>query len=91
MAELWGGAPARSTKDTLDIEAGRRINATCPDCRGPLSEFSYDELYEFRCLVGHSYSPRAVLAAPHLPAAVAERLKVQTEQKVRRGLSRSMS
>jgi len=39
------------------------IEATCPDCRGPLSQESYDEVREFHCLVGHTYSPSALLQA----------------------------
>ena len=40
------------------------IEATCPDCRGPLSRLSHDEaVFEYRCLVGHAYSARTLLAA----------------------------
>src|SRR2546430_16754311 len=40
------------------------IEATCPDCRGPLSRISHDEaICEYRCLVGHAYSARTLLAA----------------------------
>jgi two-component system, chemotaxis family, protein-glutamate methylesterase/glutaminase len=39
------------------------IEATCPDCRGPLSVVRTDSLIEFRCLVGHVYSAKALLAA----------------------------
>jgi two-component system, chemotaxis family, protein-glutamate methylesterase/glutaminase len=37
------------------------INATCPECRGPLSAIADDGLLEFECLVGHRYSPRSLL------------------------------
>ncbi len=37
------------------------IEATCPECRGPLSVVRNDELVEFRCLVGHAYSARSLL------------------------------
>ena len=45
----------------------RPIRATCPECRGPLSEVVKSDgdrkLCEFTCLVGHTYSPRALLEA----------------------------
>ena len=37
------------------------INATCPECRGPLSVIPGTS--EFRCLVGHMYSARTLLQA----------------------------
>ncbi len=46
------------------MEAKKLIEATCPDCRGPLSETSYDnDLCEYGCLVGHRYSAHSLLAA----------------------------
>ena len=39
------------------------IEATCPDCRGPLSELRNGAISEYTCLVGHRYSPRALLTA----------------------------
>lgn len=39
------------------------IEATCPDCRGPLSLWRTDSLVEVRCLVGHTYSPQGLLTA----------------------------
>jgi two-component system chemotaxis response regulator CheB len=44
-------------------EAKTLIEATCPDCRGPLSELRDGAFAEYSCLVGHRYSPRALLAA----------------------------
>jgi two-component system chemotaxis response regulator CheB len=41
----------------------RLINATCPDCRGPLSEVVEDGVREYRCLVEHRYSDVALLHA----------------------------
>lgn len=41
----------------------RIINGTCPACRGPLTEIRDGELLEFECLVGHRYSPEALLHA----------------------------
>ena len=48
---------------TVRIKSSLPIEATCPDCRGPLSEIAYDGLREYTCLVGHRYSPRALLQA----------------------------
>jgi len=39
------------------------IEATCPDCRGPLSEHRLEGAREYRCLVGHAYSARTLLQA----------------------------
>jgi two-component system chemotaxis response regulator CheB len=47
----------------LNSEVNRSLRATCPDCRGPLSETNYDGLREYECLVGHRYSPRNLLHA----------------------------
>src|SRR5258708_24668845 len=39
------------------------IEATCPECRGPLSVVRTDGLFEIRCLVGHLYSVKGLLPA----------------------------
>jgi hypothetical protein len=39
------------------------IEATCPECRGPLSLYREDGLVEIRCLVDHAYSPMSLLQA----------------------------
>jgi len=41
----------------------QRTNLTCPECRGPISEFRQGAISEFRCRVGHQYSPETFLAA----------------------------
>ena len=41
----------------------RLINATCPECRGPLSEVTEDGVREYRCLVEHRYSVAGLLQA----------------------------
>ena len=43
------------------MEAKQTINVTCPDCRGPITEVRIDDMVEYRCLVGHAYSPRSML------------------------------
>ena len=49
------------------METTRFINATCPDCRGPLTEIiqslSDTVLHEYHCLVGHKYSAKGLLQA----------------------------
>jgi two-component system chemotaxis response regulator CheB len=41
----------------------RVINATCPDCRGPLTEVIEKGVREYRCLVEHRFSDIALLHA----------------------------
>ena len=41
----------------------RRTDLTCPECRGPITEFQEGAITEFRCRVGHRYSPETFLAA----------------------------
>jgi hypothetical protein len=41
----------------------RPITATCPECRGPLSEVTEDGVREYRCLVEHRYSDVGLLHA----------------------------
>jgi two-component system chemotaxis response regulator CheB len=46
------------------METTRLIEATCPECRGPLSDVVEDRsVHEYRCLVGHRYSPTGLLEA----------------------------
>jgi hypothetical protein len=41
----------------------RLIEATCPECRGPMTEVIEDGVLDYQCLVEHRYSPFAFLAA----------------------------
>ena len=45
------------------METKTPIELTCPDCRGPVSEHRFESLVEYRCLVGHAFSPRSILDA----------------------------
>lgn len=46
------------------MEFKKLIEATCPDCRGPMSETIHgDDIHEYRCLVGHCYSAHALLVS----------------------------
>src|SRR3954451_8307570 len=56
-------ANGSATRGTTKMETKQSIEATCPECRGPLSEIDYGTVREFRCLVGHCYSPHTVLRA----------------------------
>ena len=44
-------------------ESKKQLGASCPDCRGPLAETRNGDLSEYECLVGHRYSPLALLEA----------------------------
>jgi two-component system chemotaxis response regulator CheB len=45
-------------------ETKQLLEATCPECRGPLSEVRQEGgEVEYRCLVGHSFSARGLLQA----------------------------
>lgn len=47
------------------MQTKRLIDATCPECRGPLSETMQvsggQKMSEYKCLVGHTYSAKALL------------------------------
>jgi hypothetical protein len=45
------------------MESKTSIEATCPDCRGPLSVRNTDGIIDAVCLIGHVYTPRALLLA----------------------------
>jgi two-component system chemotaxis response regulator CheB len=47
-------------EDVLD-RIGSRSTVTCPECNGTLWELS-DDPVQFRCHVGHAYSPRTLMA-----------------------------
>ena len=45
------------------MENKESIEATCPECRGPLTVYREGGLVEIRCLVKHTYSPITLLEA----------------------------
>jgi two-component system, chemotaxis family, protein-glutamate methylesterase/glutaminase len=51
----------RELRDGVPAEIGgpveeRSSDLTCPECRGPITEFRSGKLIEYRCRVGHAYS-----------------------------------
>jgi two-component system, chemotaxis family, protein-glutamate methylesterase/glutaminase len=45
------------------MQQGEKTSYTCPECHGPLQRFKHGPITEFKCRVGHSYSPENALAA----------------------------
>ena len=45
----------------MATETSQVLNATCPDCRGPLTQIKNGNLTEYRCLVGHRFSALSAL------------------------------
>ena len=45
------------------MESKQSIEATCPECRGPLSVIQENGRREYQCLVGHASSARNLLQA----------------------------
>jgi len=52
------GLPSQQEENMKDFQL---TDLTCPDCRGPISESSKG-IKEYRCRVGHRYSPEMYLA-----------------------------
>ena len=50
------------TKEEV-MAAHQQTDLTCPECRGPITEFGQSTLKEYRCRVGHRYSPESYVAA----------------------------
>ena len=42
---------------------GMAVRLTCPECGGPISELNDGIGAQFRCQVGHGFSPKAILVA----------------------------
>ena len=57
------GQPILIQTTEEDMKAFHHTNLTCPECRGPISESGQSTLKEYRCRVGHRYSPEAYVAA----------------------------
>jgi two-component system chemotaxis response regulator CheB len=53
------GAAMTLSADEMD-QIGKRSTLTCPECHGALWEISEGGVPEYRCHVGHGYSPRTL-------------------------------
>ena len=53
--------PDEKARQSMKIQSSR-TDLTCPECRGPISEFAQGPMKEYRCRVGHRYSPESFLA-----------------------------
>jgi two-component system chemotaxis response regulator CheB len=60
-----GTSPARKRSmrpKEMEIEFGLPTSFVCPECNGPLWETKPGRSLQFRCHVGHAYSPDSLLA-----------------------------
>ena len=48
--------------DEMTAKAGPPSGYICPDCNGPLWELRDGAVTNYRCLVGHSFSPQSLMA-----------------------------
>jgi two-component system, chemotaxis family, protein-glutamate methylesterase/glutaminase len=55
-----GGGDARQQEDSG--MQPKVVDLTCPECRGTIWEVPNGPIVQYRCRVGHSYSPRSMLA-----------------------------
>jgi two-component system, chemotaxis family, protein-glutamate methylesterase/glutaminase len=50
---------------TTNVESvmPERTQLTCPDCHGPIQRFHFGNITEYKCRVGHTYSPESMVSA----------------------------
>ena len=53
---------AMMTPDEMEKKCGPPSSFICPECNGPLWEIRHGAVSNYRCLVGHSFSPEALIA-----------------------------
>ena len=58
----WGDRPNADDDPPDDLE-GDPVVTTCPECGGVLSEYRQADLTQWRCKVGHRYSPESLADA----------------------------
>ena len=63
LAELVGQAIKTHATEEEDMKAYQPTLLTCPECRGPISESGQSTVKEYRCRVGHRYSPETYVEA----------------------------
>jgi two-component system chemotaxis response regulator CheB len=56
-------ATGRPAVEHAQMEKKESVDLRCPDCGGPLSRIKYGRALEYRCLVGHTFSPAGMLKA----------------------------
>lgn len=62
LIDLVGQPADFQTHQEEDMNTVQRTELTCPECRGPISETGQG-IKEYRCRVGHRYSPETYAAA----------------------------
>jgi two-component system, chemotaxis family, protein-glutamate methylesterase/glutaminase len=63
LVSICGGDVASHYREPELAMAAAPTKFTCPDCYGPIERIDNGSGQEYRCRVGHSYSPRAILDA----------------------------
>lgn len=63
LLDLVGQSADLQTHQEEDMKRFEPTELTCPECRGPISESRRETIKEYRCRVGHRYSPESYLAA----------------------------
>jgi len=88
MIEVPMNEPEQIARDLAAQERGERADRpsvlTCPECGGVLWELHNRELLEFRCHVGHLYSPESldVAQAAHVESALWAAVRALVEKSV---------
>jgi two-component system, chemotaxis family, protein-glutamate methylesterase/glutaminase len=64
LSHLAAGEGAHKVRGTeaINVTEPRLTDLTCPDCRGTIWETPRADGAEFRCRVGHTFSPKTMLA-----------------------------
>ena len=57
------GRESKSADTEVEAVMPEKTRLTCPDCHGPIERFRLGSLTEYKCRVGHAYSPDNMLAA----------------------------
>jgi two-component system chemotaxis response regulator CheB len=66
MGDLLISLVGRASESTgFEVEAvmSEKTRLTCPDCHGPIERSRFGQHTEYKCRVGHTYSPDNMLAA----------------------------
>ena len=62
LADLIARPPLSAPSDA-EIVMPEPTRLTCPDCHGPIQRFRFGPITEYKCRVGHAFSPESMLAA----------------------------